>query len=196
MDQDKKITVLFIIKPERGAGAEMVLVEAAARLNPDRFRVICGLLTPDAEKVIPAHLPTVDFRMPGLNGWVWLPFLLAALLGHLSPPGRSAARQQLCPGELCPPGRGADAGAHRHRPLARLHPVQPQAPAHLPGPGAVYRPESGGLPGGAGLSRSAESVWIRPKSGWWPTGWMSPPLTRPAPVTRCAGNWGCPKVCR
>ena len=32
MDQDKKITVLFIIKPERGAGAEMVLVEAAARL--------------------------------------------------------------------------------------------------------------------------------------------------------------------
>ena len=54
----------------------MVLVEAAARLNPDRFRVICGLLTPDAEKVIPAPLPTVDFRMPGLNGWVWLRFFL------------------------------------------------------------------------------------------------------------------------
>ncbi|MBU4231665.1 MAG: glycosyltransferase family 4 protein [Proteobacteria bacterium] len=76
MDQDKKITVLFIIKPERSAGAEMVLVEAAARLSPDRFRVICGLLTPDAEKVIPAHLPCVDFRMPGLNGWVWLRFIL------------------------------------------------------------------------------------------------------------------------
>ncbi len=74
MDQNNKITVLFIIKPERGAGAEMVLVEAAARLNPDRFRVICGLLTPDAEKIIPGHLPTVDFRMPGLNGWVWLRF--------------------------------------------------------------------------------------------------------------------------
>ena len=74
MDQDKKITVLFIIKPERGAGAEMVLVEAAARLNPDRFQVICGLLTPDADRVIPAHLATVDFRMPGLNGWVWLRF--------------------------------------------------------------------------------------------------------------------------
>ena len=72
----EKITVLFIIKPERGAGAEMVLVEAAARLNPDRFQVICGLLTPDAGKVIPAHLPTVDFRMPGLNGWVWLRFFL------------------------------------------------------------------------------------------------------------------------
>ncbi len=76
MDQDKKVTVLFIIKPERSAGAEMVLVEAAARLSPDRFRVICGLLTPDAEGVIPPRLSTVDFRMPGLNGWVWLRFIL------------------------------------------------------------------------------------------------------------------------
>ena len=74
MDSDRQITALFIIKPERGAGAEMVLVEAAARLNPERFRVICGLLTPDGEKVIPPNLPTVDFRMPGLNGWVWLRF--------------------------------------------------------------------------------------------------------------------------
>jgi glycosyltransferase involved in cell wall biosynthesis len=74
MNQYRKITTLFIIKPERGAGAEMVLVEAAARLNPDRFQVICGLLTPDTEKVIPAPLTTVDFRMPGLNGWVWLRF--------------------------------------------------------------------------------------------------------------------------
>lgn len=74
MDQDQKITVLFIIKPERGAGAEMVLVEAATRLSPDRFRVICGLLTPDTEQIIPAHLASVDFRMPGLNGWVWLRF--------------------------------------------------------------------------------------------------------------------------
>ncbi|MFA4901170.1 MAG: glycosyltransferase [Desulfobaccales bacterium] len=74
MDQDRKITVLFIIKPERGAGAEMVLVDAAKRLNPDRFRVICGLLTPDTEQIIPARLRTVDFRMPGLNGWVWLRF--------------------------------------------------------------------------------------------------------------------------
>jgi len=74
--QPEKITVLFIIKPERSAGAEMVLVEAAARLDPDRFRVICGLLTPDGEGVIPPHLATVDFRMPGLNGWVWLRFIL------------------------------------------------------------------------------------------------------------------------
>jgi glycosyltransferase involved in cell wall biosynthesis len=74
--QPEKITVLFIIKPERSAGAEMVLVEAAARLDPDRFRVICGLLTPDAAGVIPPHVSTVDFRMPGLNGWVWLRFIL------------------------------------------------------------------------------------------------------------------------
>ena len=72
--QPETVNVLFIIKPERGAGAEMVLVEAAARLNPDRFRVICGLLTPDVDRIIPPHLSTVDFRMPGLNGWVWLRF--------------------------------------------------------------------------------------------------------------------------
>jgi glycosyltransferase involved in cell wall biosynthesis len=74
MDQGKPITVLFIIKPERSAGAEMVLVEAATRLNPHRYQVLCGLLTPDVEGVIPLHLATVDFRMPGLNGWVWLRF--------------------------------------------------------------------------------------------------------------------------
>jgi glycosyltransferase involved in cell wall biosynthesis len=74
MDQDQPITILFIIKPERGAGAEIVLVEAAKRLNPDRFRVICGLLTPDTDQIIPARLAKVDFRMPGLNGWVWLRF--------------------------------------------------------------------------------------------------------------------------
>lgn len=74
MDQGQPITVLFIIKPERGAGAEMVLVEAAKRLDPERFRVICGLLTPDTEGLIPARLATVDFHLPGLNGWVWLRF--------------------------------------------------------------------------------------------------------------------------
>jgi glycosyltransferase involved in cell wall biosynthesis len=74
MERDQKITVLFIIKPERGAGAEMVLVEAARRLDANRFRVICGLLTPDTEQIIPPQLASVDFRMPGLNGWVWLRF--------------------------------------------------------------------------------------------------------------------------
>jgi glycosyltransferase involved in cell wall biosynthesis len=74
MNQGKPLTALFIIKPERGAGAEMVLVEAARRLNRERFKVICGLLTPDTAGLIPAELATVDFRMPGLNGWVWLRF--------------------------------------------------------------------------------------------------------------------------
>lgn len=74
MHPDKRPTVLFIIKPERGAGAEMVLVEAAARLDPERFQVSCGLLTPDADRVIPARLATLDFNLPGLNGWVWLRF--------------------------------------------------------------------------------------------------------------------------
>jgi glycosyltransferase involved in cell wall biosynthesis len=52
----------------------MVLVEAATRLDARRYQVLCGLLTPDAEGVIPPHLARVDFRMPGLNGWVWLRF--------------------------------------------------------------------------------------------------------------------------
>jgi glycosyltransferase involved in cell wall biosynthesis len=76
MDQGKPITVLVIIKPERSAGAEMVLVEAARRLHPERYQVLCGLLTPDVQGVIPPHLTTVDFRMPGLNGWVWLRFFV------------------------------------------------------------------------------------------------------------------------
>ncbi|MFA5110383.1 MAG: glycosyltransferase [Desulfobaccales bacterium] len=76
MTSENPLTVLFIIKPERSAGAELVLVEVAARLPRDRFRVICGLLTPDADQIIPPHLATVDFNLPGLNGWVWLRFFL------------------------------------------------------------------------------------------------------------------------
>ena len=71
----KRINVLFIIKPERAAGAEMVLLEAAARLNPERFQVFAGLLTPDRENLLPPHLTPVNFNLPGLNGWVWLRFL-------------------------------------------------------------------------------------------------------------------------
>jgi glycosyltransferase involved in cell wall biosynthesis len=68
--------VLFIIKPERSAGADMVLLEAAARLDPERYRVFTGLLTPDRGHLIPPHLTTLDFNLPGLNGWVWLRFLV------------------------------------------------------------------------------------------------------------------------
>jgi glycosyltransferase involved in cell wall biosynthesis len=76
MASTDKINVLFIIKPERAAGAEMVLLQAAARLNPERFRVIAGLLTPDREGLLPPHLEAVNFSLPGLNGWVWLRFFL------------------------------------------------------------------------------------------------------------------------
>lgn len=71
-----KINVLFIIKPERAAGAEMVLLQAAARLDRARFRVFAGLLTPDRENLIPPHLTPINFNLPGLNGWVWLRFFL------------------------------------------------------------------------------------------------------------------------
>ena len=71
-----KINVLFIIKPERAAGAEMVLLQAAARLNRERFRVFAGLLTPDRENLLPPHLTPINFNLPGLNGWVWLRFFL------------------------------------------------------------------------------------------------------------------------
>ena len=76
MASQDKINVLFIIKPERAAGAEMVLLEAAARLNRERFRVFAGLLTPDRENLLPPHLTPIDFNLPGLNGWVWLRFFL------------------------------------------------------------------------------------------------------------------------
>jgi glycosyltransferase involved in cell wall biosynthesis len=70
------LNVLFIIKPERAAGADMVLLQAAARLNPERFRVLAGLLTPDRENLIPPSIRSINFNLPGLNGWVWLRFLL------------------------------------------------------------------------------------------------------------------------
>ena len=74
MASQDKVNVLFIIKPERAAGAEMVLLEAAARLNRERFRVFAGLLTPDRENLLPPQLTPIDFNLPGLNGWVWLSF--------------------------------------------------------------------------------------------------------------------------
>ncbi len=71
-----KINVLFIIKPEPTAGAEMVLLAAAARLNPERFQVFAGLLTADRENLLPPQLTPINFNLPGLNGWVWLRFFL------------------------------------------------------------------------------------------------------------------------
>jgi glycosyltransferase involved in cell wall biosynthesis len=74
MASKDKITVLFIIKPEPTAGAEMVLLQSARRLSPERYQVIFGLLTPDAEHLLPADAGVINFNMPVLNGWVWLKF--------------------------------------------------------------------------------------------------------------------------
>ena len=74
MKRPEKFRVLFIIKPERTAGAEMVLLAAAARLRPQRFEALYGLLTPDREGLIPPGAPVINFNLPGLNGWIWLRF--------------------------------------------------------------------------------------------------------------------------
>ena len=76
MSLTKNLNVLFIVRPTRQAGADMVLVQAAARLNPARFRVIFGLLTPDEENLLPPNLPTLNFNMPQLHGLAWLKFFL------------------------------------------------------------------------------------------------------------------------
>jgi len=76
MNLPKKFNVLVIVRPTRQAGAEMVLVQAAARLNPARFRVTFGLLTPDEENLIPPHIPTINFNLPQLYGLAWLKFFL------------------------------------------------------------------------------------------------------------------------
>jgi glycosyltransferase involved in cell wall biosynthesis len=76
MNLPKKLHVLVIVRPTRQAGAEMVLVQAAARLNPARFRVTFGLLTPDEENLIPPHIPTINFNLPQLYGLAWLKFFL------------------------------------------------------------------------------------------------------------------------
>ncbi len=65
MASKDKINVLFIIKPERAAGAEMVLLEAAARLDRGRFRVFAGLLTPDRENLLPPQIAPSTSTSPG-----------------------------------------------------------------------------------------------------------------------------------
>ena len=76
MTPAEKLNVLFIIRPHREAGADMVLLNAAARLNRDRFKVICGLLTrePGQESLIPPDAEVIDFHMPALTGAIWLRF--------------------------------------------------------------------------------------------------------------------------
>jgi glycosyltransferase involved in cell wall biosynthesis len=71
-----KINVLYIIYPSRMAGSFMVLLATAARLNRQKYKVICGLLTPDQDNIIPPDLHTINFNLPLLNGVIWLRFFL------------------------------------------------------------------------------------------------------------------------
>lgn len=77
MSQDKKINILFIVNPVRGAGADMMLLEAATRLNRKRYRVMLGLLTdaPREDQFLLPDIPAFHFSMPEFTGVVWLRFL-------------------------------------------------------------------------------------------------------------------------
>lgn len=72
----EKINVFVVIKPDPSAGADMMLLDAVRRLDPDRFQVIIGLLTANSisTDLIPPTMPIVKFRMRQLNGVVWLRF--------------------------------------------------------------------------------------------------------------------------
>ncbi len=73
------IDVLVIFNPEPTSGADMMLWEAAQQLSPARFRVTAGLLTSReaAGDLLPLGQPVVEFRLPGLNGLVWLRFFFS-----------------------------------------------------------------------------------------------------------------------
>ena len=79
-----RMNVLVILNPERTSGADMMLLDAVRQLAPARYRVILGLLTTtqEAPDLLPADLEKVEFRLPGLNGLVWLRFFLV-LAWHL-----------------------------------------------------------------------------------------------------------------
>jgi glycosyltransferase involved in cell wall biosynthesis len=75
---DKKVNVLFIIKPLIWSGADRVLIDVAARLNPDRYRIIYGLISsiPDEEIAFPENVPVIKFPMRNLNGIIWFKFFI------------------------------------------------------------------------------------------------------------------------
>ncbi|MGQ9921439.1 MAG: hypothetical protein ACUVRZ_08940, partial [Desulfobacca sp.] len=78
MTSPARINVLAIINPERTSGADMMLLDAMRQLAPSRYRVILGLLTDSqgAADLWPDDWERVEFRLPGLNGLVWLRFFL------------------------------------------------------------------------------------------------------------------------
>lgn len=82
--QPEKINVMAVLNPVRTSGADMMLLDAVRRLDPIRFRVTLGLLTTPAPslKLLTGPLSVIEFRLPGLNGLVWLRFFFA-LAWHL-----------------------------------------------------------------------------------------------------------------
>ncbi|MBI4795527.1 MAG: glycosyltransferase family 4 protein [Deltaproteobacteria bacterium] len=68
---EKKINVLFVIKPVQWSGADRVLLDVATRLNKEKYQVIFAIigLHPDEEATIPDSFPQIRFDMPNLHGW-------------------------------------------------------------------------------------------------------------------------------
>ncbi len=73
--------VMVIINPEPTSGADMMLLDAVRHLDPQQFQVTVGLLTGrgEARDLLPPAWPVVEFRLPGLNGLIWLRFLVQLL---------------------------------------------------------------------------------------------------------------------
>jgi len=79
----RKLKVLFILNPERGAGAEMSLLEVAKCLDKNRYQVILGLLKDISnykDVLIPQHMERIHFSLPDLRGGRFmLPFFMRLL---------------------------------------------------------------------------------------------------------------------
>lgn len=74
---DPRLKVLFIVKPIRWSGADRVLLEVAAALDPERYRVIYGVITenrPEEEIPLPESASVIRFPMRSLNGTAWVGF--------------------------------------------------------------------------------------------------------------------------
>jgi glycosyltransferase involved in cell wall biosynthesis len=77
----KKLKVLFIINPERGAGAELSLLEVAKCLDRSRYEVILGLLknVPYEAAIVPQDFRKIRFSLSDLKGIFMVKFLLRLL---------------------------------------------------------------------------------------------------------------------
>jgi glycosyltransferase involved in cell wall biosynthesis len=83
MPPENRINVLFVIKPVQWSGADRVLMDVAAALNKEKYRVIFAVigLHPEQEAKIPGHFHQIRFEMPNLHGW--RQFIFCLRLGWL-----------------------------------------------------------------------------------------------------------------